>query len=253
LITAGTLNAQNVNVTNLNADNINTGTLNGVLLRPGTVPSSKFDTNTKAKLDKIGDVSGLSDTMVNMVNHANQLSQAAQDIANSKNKTYIGSDVPSDTDLLTKGDTWIDTNNVMGNGANVVYRWDKTNTQWIQLDDGKAQQALDAATNAYTASSSKNSITYNGNMPTSAKHGDIWVKTGSGGDTDGYHNMYVCVHTYQTDDNTKPDYYSSESALAFWVLTSAGKTYGRKFDMDANTGEINITTDAEINIGSNGN
>ena len=284
-IVAGTIDAENINVINLNADNINTGTINGFLVGEGTIGGGALSAEVQLELDKggealniIGDTSTLQDKhLIDLINEANQAAADAAAIAGAPSMTTIGNNQPANPEA---GDYWIDTTN-----GNVLKKYNVTTGTWEVVNTGGPMSAADAAnaaitealdaqdaadavqaiansaqsaasaaqedanralaeaSNAYQASNGKNRITYwNGQADPTAPFpstprpiaGDVCVRT------DLHNDLYV----YSGDTN-------NVYTVGNWVLTSAGALYGTKFNMDSETGNINVTAATNMNIASN--
>jgi hypothetical protein len=126
-ITAGTIDAGVINVTNLHAANITVGTINGTQISSNTIASGNLTT-------------ALNSTISTASTNAN----TAITTANGKNTAYWGSTTPTGT--FASGDLWFDTSN-----GNRVSRWN--GSTWTLSQFGNA-----AVTNLDAASITSGSI-----------------------------------------------------------------------------------------------
>lgn len=176
-ITAGRLDAAQIEVVNLNAANITVGTINGVQIAPGAITGDK-----------------LAQQVNNQITGAANAAQQAQTTADGKNKIYYQNTQPGLTGNK-KGDTWFDT----GSGYK-AYVWN--GTAWSSSPFGSAAIADDAITlakvgadlqsfmdginskalAAQTSADGKNTVFYQTTQPptTGRKTGDTWFDTDDG-------------------------------------------------------------------------
>ena len=132
-ITAGRLDAAQIEVVNLNAANITVGTINGVQIAPGAITGDK-----------------LAQQVNDQITGAANAAQQAQTTADGKNKIYYQNTQPGLTGNK-KGDTWFDT----GNGYK-AYVWDGTKWSASPFGSGALSDAVNssittAGSNASTA------------------------------------------------------------------------------------------------------
>lgn len=131
-ITAGRLDAAQIEVVNLNAANITVGTINGVQIAPGAITGDKL-------------AQQVNDQIIGAVSAAQQ----ALTTADGKNKIYYQATQPGLTGNK-KGDTWFDT----ANGYR-AYVWD--GTKWAASPFGSS--ALSDAVNSSITTAGSNAST----------------------------------------------------------------------------------------------
>ena len=131
-ITAGRLDAAQIEVVNLNAANITVGTINGVQIAPGAITGDK-----------------LAQQVNEQITGAANAAQQAQTTADGKNKIYYQNTQPGLTGNK-KGDTWFDT----ANGYK-AYVWD--GTKWSASPFGSS--ALSDAVNSSITTAGSNAST----------------------------------------------------------------------------------------------
>lgn len=106
---------------------------------------------------------------------AETLAQAAQQTADGKITTFYQTSAPSSG--MHTGDLWIDTDD-----NNKLYRY--SGSAWVNVQDGKIQDALLQAANAKSIADSKIVTFAQASQPTATDTGDLWV------DTDDENKLY---------------------------------------------------------------
>jgi uncharacterized protein YjbI with pentapeptide repeats len=137
-ITAGTIDAANIEVTNLKAANITVGTINGLQIASGTITAGNIQDGTVTGTELSTTINNTINTAYSNASSALINAANAQSTANGKNKAYRQATAP--TSNLVAGDLWFDTSN-----SNRVNRWNGSSWELNQFGDA-AISNLDAGT-----------------------------------------------------------------------------------------------------------
>lgn len=153
-ITAGTIDAEEVNVINLNASNITVGTINGQQISDGAIDMDKLSgsvsntiTNTEITandaLSSANNAQDTADSALEAANGAQSIAESAQTTADGKNTVFYQTSAPSTSGRKTN-DIWFDTDD-----GNRMYYW--SGSAWTQKQFGTNAIANQSITNALIA------------------------------------------------------------------------------------------------------
>lgn len=120
-LTAGVIDAEDIEVINLHADNITVGTINGAQIAPGAI-----------------DMTNLSTSLGNAITTAQSDAGTALTAANGKNRIYYQTTPPAGTAYVVN-DLWFDTDD-----GNRIYTWN--GTAWRAVEFGSSAIAPGAVT-----------------------------------------------------------------------------------------------------------